>query len=220
MIRLEMQPLEVPLEPRVCCAWASARTELAPGWQELFPVRKLGVVFAGETLPCFGIWKDTRGARSRVAGLLRAWRHRGPGDFVVELPRQGLDPPLRLAVARLDGVATLGKASESIASIMRRRGGFWWRLRGRHLLGPTDVLKVPLLEASGPGRNPLVVIRLGPSGGDYERPTELALGRGETYRRYFVCDAPFFLWLGEPRSRRPRLIARFAGPLGQDSTRR
>lgn len=173
---------------------ATPAFDAAPAFKEPFPLREEGVLFAGETLPAFGLFRDVPEAQHAAAAKQVIVLHHEAGDhFAVELVIER--PEARLVIARTPRLATLDATIAPVLS--RARGGpsLWDRLRGKGRFNDDDVLKVPPLSAQAGG----VRFKLEGGGGPVP-PGARTLGRGEMYKRYFVCDGPFVVLLLEKTS--------------------
>ena len=169
--------------------WTPQPLHCAPRFAAGFPRRDEGVLFGRRVLPCFGVWAGLDPAvRSQLVEQLDPLWHHGPGDFGVAL----LADEREVIVGRLPACKTLGEASNRLARA-RAATNSWWRRLVRREFGSDDVLKIPELDAATVDGE--VTLRLNGEA-PLEPPEALTLGRGETYRRYFVCDGPFVVWVG------------------------
>lgn len=161
----------------------------APSFSPPFPLREEGVLFRGETLPAFGLFAGVPDdVFAACAANVIVYTAEGPDRFLVELVTA--DPAARLLVARAPRRATLAEVAAPLAAEARRGPSLWSRLRGKTRFGRDDVLKVPPLSVGADG------VRFVLAGGGGPAPeSDLTLGRGEMYDRYFVCDGPFVVAL-------------------------
>lgn len=168
---------------------AERPTSAAPSFAPPFPLREEGVLFAGRTLPAFGLFNDVPSAQhAACASNVVVLSAEGADRFLVELVT--VEQDTRLFLARTPRLATLGATIDPVVAQGRRAPSLWSRLSGKTRFKESDVLKVPpiTLEADG------VRFRLA-GGGQGIAPGEASLGRGEMYERYFVCDGPFVVLL-------------------------
>lgn len=187
------------LPPRQNAVFTATRPfSAAPSFSPPFPVREVGVLFAPEgaaapsdrtTLPCCGLFSDVPpDLHAACAANVTVLCAEASDRFVVELATRDADT--RLVVARTPRAATLGATIEPVVAEARRGPSFFGRLLGKTRFTAEDVLKVPPLSVEAEG----VSFRLA-GGGSPIPPGERTLGRGEMYRRYFVCDRPFVVLL-------------------------
>lgn len=181
--------------------FAAARPFAAePLFRAPFPLREVGVLFAGKTLPCFGLFRDVPAARfAECAAQVTVLAHEGADRFALELAIE--KPDARLVIARTARLATLGATVAPVVTLARKGPPLWRRLRGKTRFSEDDVLKVPPLAADVDGIHVRLV-----GGGEVVPESELGEGRGEMYERYFVCDGPFVVLLLE-RARGEVLLA-------------
>ena len=184
--------LEQPTLPGRNLVWRSeaARSgDDAPFFAARFPIREVGIGWEGETLPCFGLYRGFEGReRARCDDAVVVHLHDPDARaFVVELATTDADR--RCFLARFEAPPTLGAAVErarsAIAPSALGRIARWLSAR-KQRTGEFDSLKVPLL-------GPAAGISLADAWAGPAPETPLTLGRGEMYRRYFVCDAPFLV---------------------------
>jgi hypothetical protein len=170
--------------------FAAARPfDAAPVFGVPFPLREVGVLFAGETLPCFGLFRGVPPAQhAACAAHVVVLAHEGADRFAVELLIA--EPAARLVIARTPRLATLGATVDPMIRLARKGPGLLSRWRGKTRFTEDDVLKVPLLELE------VETVRFRLTGGGGPAPaSDLTEGRGEMYERYFVCDGPFVVVL-------------------------
>lgn len=161
----------------------------APAFSPPFPLREEGVLFGGKTLPAFGIFAGVpEELRAACAANVVVHSAEGPDRFLVELTSE--DTSARVLVGRTSRRATLGETVEPLAAEARKGPSLWSRLRGKTRFGADDVLKVPPVGVEADE----VRFRLAGGGGPAPA-SDLTLGRGEMYTRYFVCDGPFVVLL-------------------------
>lgn len=189
-----------------------AFAQICPTFSPQFLARERGVTFGGNDYPSFGVWKgENEEARASLAGRVVVCHYGGPLDFVVELPSATSGE--RIFVARCRRESTLAALASHVTRCCRRSGSLWSKWFGGHRLRRGDVLKIPSFELRVvgiysemigrrlPDHRPIVdarhVVEVSFDGGGAESggPSPLALGRGELYERYFVCDGPFFVLL-------------------------
>lgn len=199
--------MDVSLEPRNRSIAFCARTcEVAPRFAEPFPVDLAGLLFDGAVVPCFGIWNGLEsGQRSRLAAQLRLRRLGSIDDYVLELLPENTRQ--RIAVARTTKAATLAEANAFVVRALRPGGGGLGRLLGRDRLGELDGVRIPVLQAlveDGPTR---LAIELGSGGPEEPVPEWVTQGRADAYQRYVLCSRPFVVWVGEPGTLVPQLVA-------------
>lgn len=167
---------------------ASSPAAAAPSFAPPFPLREVGVLFRGATLPAFGLFSDVP-ADLRAACASNVVVHSAERNdrFLVELLPE--DGDTRVLVARTARLGTLGATIAPLLAAARGGPSFWARLTGKARFTEQDVLKVPPLAIDAGG------VRLRLAGGAAVPTGERTLGRGEMYRRYFVCDGPFVVLL-------------------------
>jgi hypothetical protein len=203
--------LATALEPGRSMAFCRGTCEVAPRFREPFPVDRGRLTFNGSPVPCFGIWHGIPSEqRARLAAQVRLPRQRGPQDFVLEL--LPADDRRRIAIARTPEVVSLKEASDAVVRALRHGGGWTSRLLRRDRVGPYDGVRAPVVRAFVAERGTRVRIDVGSGGPELPVPDPIRLGRGDAYQRGVQCDGPFILWVGEPHSLDPQLVAWIARP--------
>ena len=206
--------LDAPLDPRgPPVAWCAADQAVAPRFTEPFAIDPGGLWFEGEVVPSFGVWNGIAAARrARLVAQFRLTRWRGASDFMLELLPE--DDALRIAVARLAGVRTLGEAGLRITGALRQGNLLSWSWPGRgpkrERLGLRDCVRVPLVRAVGQSGAARLSIDLGTGGEEEPVPAAITEGRADAYRQKVLIDEPFFLWVGERRTLAAHVVARIA----------
>lgn len=178
---------------------ASRPFTFAPRFAPPFPVRAQGVLFAREgaaalrdrvTLPCFGLFHDVPlDVLAACALNVTVLSAEAADRFAIELAHEG-DPDTRLLIGRGPRGATLRATIEPLIAAAKRGPTWWDRVRGMSRFTSDEALKVPPIHVQIDG----VTFHLASEGAPIP-PGERTTGRGEVYRRAFVCDGPFSIVL-------------------------
>ncbi|WP_437738448.1 hypothetical protein [Sorangium sp. So ce1335] len=205
---------------------AYAFSFVSPSFASPFASQRDGVFFGEHVLPVFGLWKDVDHVTwTRAAAQLRIHRHRGLDDFVIEIEARGEE---RVVVARCPRPETLGAAVTEVVAALRRSRSWLRKWFGEKPFDRDCALRIPPLDlcavhvhdeligktlAEGESRmigdaRHGVRFRLGGDALPPSEPGPITLGRGDAYRRPFVCNGPFLVVvLGEPPQDEVRLAA-------------
>ena len=199
--------MDVALEPRSrSIAFCPRTCEVAPRFAEPFPVDPARLMFDDTVVPCFGMWHGLEsGQRARLAAQVRVLRYGGVDDFMVELLHQ--NPGQRIVVARIPEAATLAEASAMVVRALRNRAAALRRRLGRDRLAALGGVRIPVLQALVELGSTRLAIELGTGGPEQPVPEWVILGRADGYAPFILCNGSFVLWVGEPGSLVPRLVA-------------